>query len=554
MARLLLQLGLTADAAHFAAILENRFADATLDDGTAVEESIAKLRESGAAVEAMHPAGAVWPDNPLKIERVGGSPLSEGLQELKLPGAALPFFRSNRFELDPQSDRLAIVDAQSGMLKWLAPLRQSPRSKQDGYAAAFASGFRVLVLHRDVLHSFSPVTRELLWSVPVDVGGGSFGFYREPESQPVEPLQSVDAMLAAGLPARQAVEGGMVAFANSRYVGVHGRRRFSVLDALTGETVWLRDPVAPHTVVHATRDVVFIVSTDGGKTAALRISDGKPLEIPDSADLLTRAILVSEHGLLLLDEGASAAKPEPEGAETPRTVIRLYDPLSRRDRWRREFPKKIWLSLPENGWLPVFDPSGAFSLVSVETGEVMQVAEKLEAFASQRLTDVYVFQDNRNVYLAVSKRSRGRRYDFGEIASIPVNGPVFAFDRTTGAQLWKVDVSAKHLIYEQLRYSPVLVFAQRKYVQKGDVHQSWIDILCYNKQSGRKLTEASLALNSPFQSLRVNLRERYVELGSYDQRLRLLRADDSAEAAIAGNRTDEKPPEGSGADDKKNTQ
>jgi hypothetical protein len=86
------------------------------------------------------------------------------------------------------------------------------------------------------------------------------------------------------------------------------------------------------------------------------------------------------------------------------------------------------------------------------------------------------------------------------------------------------------------------------------VHQSWIDILCYNKQSGRKLTEASLALNSPFQSLRVNLRERYVELGSYDQRLRLLRADDSAEAAIAGNRTDEKPPEGSGADDKKNTQ
>jgi outer membrane protein assembly factor BamB len=308
----------------------------------------------------------------------------------------------------------------------------------------------------------------------------------------------------------------MLAFANERYVGVYGRREFSVLDAATGETLWVRRDVGPNAVAFGARDIVLIVPSEDGELAALRMSDGKPFEMPDAAETLSHTIHISSAGMLVLDNATGGDQSKP-------AVVRLYDPGARRDHWRLEISREALLGAPDGGWLPIFDPAGRLSMVDIESGAQLQIADSLPGLAADGTTELYVLQDDRNVYFAVCNRGEHGRYEFGDMASVPVSGPMYAFDRITAAQLWKVDVEGQHLIYERLRTSPVLVFAQREYRQKGDMHQGWVDLMCLNKSTGQKLVETELPMNSTFQSLSVNLREGYVELGSYDQRLRLLR-------------------------------
>lgn len=522
LALLLLDYGLDSDAAHFHATLHDRFTEETLQRDAIVAALVQRLYDSGRVDSATSAPRPVWTDGELEVVRVGGARSSPRTQELVGNRRALPFFQTHRIEVDAQHDRLAVVDAADESLDWLTPLRTSGRPKQDTYAASSISAHQLLVLHGDVLHSLSPVERIILWTAQIDSRGGSFGYYRSPAPQPQQPLQKVAGLLASGSLEQQAEARGMLAAANSRYVCLYGRRQFTVLDASSGRTLWTKRQLLPNTSVYGTEEVLFVVPDDGKDTLVLRALDGKPLDMPNAADFLSRAGRILDRGVLLFEK--STANNE-NGSRGAAMVVRLYDPVQRENRWRQTFPADVRVAIPGEGWLAALTDAGRLSLVDIHSGAIQTMTDALPDEILRLYTDVYAVLDRHNVYVAVSRRRRRSHYQFGELASVPVNGTVFAFGRRTGKLLWDREVEGQHLIDDHLSHLPVLVFAQRKYVRKGIIHQGWIDVLAVDKRNGRLLAEKSLPMNSAFHSLNINMREPYVELSAYDQRLRLMPRD-----------------------------
>ena len=77
---------------------------------------------------------------------------------------------------------------------------------------------------------------------------------------------------------------------------------------------------------------------------------------------------------------------------------------------------------------------------------------------------------------------------------------------------------------------PVLLFSQRKYIRKGRTGYSLTSLLALDKQTGRTLFEQTVPANSSFRWLDVDMAARFVELRSYNQRLRLMAVDRRAAA------------------------
>ncbi len=109
---------------------------------------------------------------------------------------------------------------------------------------------------------------------------------------------------------------------------------------------------------------------------------------------------------------------------------------------------------------------------------------------------------------------------YGEsFPSIRVAGTIYAFDLTTGKEQWKQPVSGLHLILERLDHSPIVLFLARTFEQNGS---SWkLSLLAIDRQHGKVVHQSDIQVQSSFQQMSVNMQEEFVELRTYNDRLRL---------------------------------
>ncbi len=137
--------------------------------------------------------------------------------------------------------------------------------------------------------------------------------------------------------------------------------------------------------------------------------------------------------------------------------------------------------------------------------------------------DIFAIADRDRVYLMRSpSRHRPLEYPEGFRSSLTVGGKIFAFDTREGKLLWQQDVSPHSLVLDSVHDSPMLTFVWRTLVSNREFGHWSVHILVIDKRTGRQVLSTSDLSASNFRTLELNMAERYIELRSYNQRVRLI--------------------------------
>lgn len=520
LARLMIEFKLPADAAYYYAQLEGKFGTATVDSKTGAQV-VAALRDTGTyprdpAVETpFH-----WQDHELKVERMGANFTNAYTQDLSSLGSRLPFFKNHRLQLLQQEQRLELLDAATEQISWSLPLRSKAGSVDGLLAAGQSTGHHVSLLHRGVLHSLSPVDHKVLWTRTLESRMGMQGYYAGTNQNPVPQMQAAIALtnrlaVSQGLGAAA----GMLSLSNRKYVCYQGRRSMTVLDTLTGDVLWTHDGIRPGTLLFGNEDFILLRPSDGRAPVALRALDGKRLEIDNLSELVAQAMCVTDRGLVL-----HSRVPVGTGASA-KTSLRLFDLLAGKDLWKIELPRSTLLSLPGGDQLAALEPGGNFQSIDLQTGAV-KLLGSVPATEAKRRTEAFAIADYDQVYLIINGSQAANYYSEG-LPFIRTNGTVFAFrwgeksDPENAKPLWQQKITNQNLILERFEHGSLLLFAARRFEQRGKLRYAMLNITALDKNSGTKLIDQNAASQSGFRSLLINNAQHYVELRSYNERIRL---------------------------------
>ena len=119
-------------------------------------------------------------------------------------------------------------------------------------------------------------------------------------------------------------------------------------------------------------------------------------------------------------------------------------------------------------------------------------------------------------------RRRTLEYPEGFRSTLTVGGEVLAFDAHEGKLLWQRTVSPHSLVLDSVHDSPMLTFVWRTLVNNKEFGHWSVHILVIDKRTGRQILSTADLSASNFRTLELNMAERYIELRSYNQRLRLI--------------------------------
>ena len=119
---------------------------------------------------------------------------------------------------------------------------------------------------------------------------------------------------------------------------------------------------------------------------------------------------------------------------------------------------------------------------------------------------------------------------YGEsLASIRMNGTVYAWSRQDNRMLWQKSVKQQNLVVDRFSAMPVLLFVSRSWKQRGRMNISTLSISAIHKQSGQMLIDSKIpSVYSGFHALTINADEPSIELRSYNVRMLLRPADEAA--------------------------
>jgi outer membrane protein assembly factor BamB len=529
LARLMREAGLPSDADYYYRLLATHFPEVELAPGVTASALVQDLREQGRSGAAEAADAPQWKVAELTLSRIGTNYGARYVQQLIDDRSAVPFFREHRVEIDLQQQRLAVVNVADNSLHWLLPLRSGNTGGRDLVVAGRSNGHLLFVLHRDVLHCVSPVRRRILWSHPLDPQAQASGYAYS--SANLRPMQQGTRILSRHSLLRQARSGGLLAVANDQYVCVYGRRRFTVLDTLTGAERWSFEGTSRETLLVGNEDVLYLVSADRSEVTALRSLDGKILDIPGAKALLSESVAILPTGLLHVGTQSSFL-----GLSRPQTVVRLYDPLTKQEHWRRAWTSDTYLSLLDDGRLLALGAAGQLECVETASGRVTRFEDVPPEQMAKSPSEIFAVAEADALYLVVNGQWQPgfrRQYSSQELPSVRVNGFVNAFDAASGRRLWVREATQQNLLRQGSALSPLLIFASKEYVQEPDKGLGYwrMNLLVLDKQTGTTLIETTGSGNYSFQSIDVNAAEQYVELRTNNQILRL-QAADAARASV----------------------
>jgi outer membrane protein assembly factor BamB len=519
-----------ADAAHRE--LAARYGKVPLARGVTAERYVEDLSDAGLLSAAPHPAAA-WSGVDLKVYRFGANSQSPNIEELLLGATERPFFKEHRFIVDERRQRLEIVRAEDDAQHWLVPLRRANRTRQGEYSVGFPAGHGLAVLHRDVLHFLSPADRRLLWTRTLEVPNGG-GEYRSLYPHALQPLRTGSQFVTRNSLLSRVTDRGMVAVVNSEYVCIYGRREFLVLDAHTGDLRWKCSGLPLRAKVFGNDETLFMIPPDRSESLAFRAQDGKRLNVPKLGDLLVNAVALTPRGIV----GVGAFLTGALGVLPSATVIHAQDPVSGKTEWTIAYPGGTRLGLLDDSRMLAVSQSGDVECVNLLSGDVQKFQGKYSEAEVRSFGDVVAVPDRDCIYLVANGRQgRRSRYAGGFRSQQPVDGRVAAYDCRTGSLLWQQTVGQQNLVLDFLRDSPVLTFATRETVHSRDFRHWNFNLLVLDKHTGKTLLSTT-EQTTEFNKIEINMAERYLELRSYSQRLRLLAVDRQKRAPATSERAE----------------
>lgn len=256
-------------------------------------------------------------------------------------------------------------------------------------------------------------------------------------------------------------------------------RRLSVVEPLTGQTIWMREGVAPGSGLFGDDELLFVAPQEAKEIDVLSMRDGTPVgvrRLPPAGWWLE----TSGRNLLLW------------GKPLDRQVLTLRDVWSDRDVWSHEFPVGSHVALVESEEAVVLEPQGRVVIIHLADGVVRCQAE-VESVSPT--TEIQVLR-SRNEYLLIANRPLPNGPGLvrhSQNLHIAVNGRVHSLDRTTGRPNWSVDLERLQIDPQQPAETPLITFQSHIFEPRragNGIEQRFL-LTCLDRRTGRKLYEDS---------------------------------------------------------------
>ena len=489
---------------------------------------------------------AVWKQK-VEVVRAAGSSRNVNRQDVELNRQPLGWYGSHRMVFDNTQQRLIVERVEDGGVIWSLPLPQTGRGSSSKYLSARAVGHQLIVYHKGTILALSPTTRQVIWSQALE-GSGVASTKNRP--RPPTLVQGETAAAQLSLLVRSARRGAL-RVVNRRVVCVSGRRRLTAFETTTGAVLWQKERVSAGTAVLGSDQIVYLAGsgTSPGSTGsfamlgmmlpdvksprvgsasepvsrpplALRVTDGKRLEIDGLAEKLRGALKLDGTTITWIRNGGTV---QLFGLSWTQLFVQQDDVISGKTVWQHKLASGVRLGTLAEDQLVILDPAGQLSRLDLNSGKRTGVGQVSPA-DMKGATSLYAFQDAVNLYVAVNKPIQGSYYSVN-LHSIRINGALLAFSlrASKGPPRWRHLVSDLNLVLEKLEHSPLLLLASRQYKREGNLRYYLLKLEALDKVTG----ESRVSLETPsnywsFNGLRLNLAERYLELGSYNQRIRLV--------------------------------
>lgn len=515
-ARLLESQKLPRDAAVVYARLQRLYPKTKLADGTTVLQHLAKLKTAGRFVKPDIEEPLSWADSKMQANESGMQYRSYPDQQFDLSDSSFPFFAEHSFVVDRTDQQLLVRNNENDELVWLAPLRAQNAYSNGYYVFSETYGHCLLVLHDRVLQCLSPIDRKILWSRPVLTNSTNVyhSFYSStPNSRGYRALQRGTSLKSNFTVARRTTWAGGIAFANERCVGLFGKRRLEIVDAITGELMWTMGGLTPGDTVIATTEAVFVTETKTGRTTALRIEDGERIEKLPTLSLIPNACGIYGRHLLIADVKSTSFL----GFNRSTVTWKLIDPLSGSIVWQKTGEKNGSHGVLQDGTVAMLSRTGTLELINPQTGEASSYKVGPD---TARSGSVYVFPGRDTIFVAASRHGHSS-YSYG-LRTVYISGEMLAFDRRSHRQIWKRELKSRlGMITDEFARSPVLTFMTQKYERIGNIGMQKIHIRLLDKRTGRLLYDRQSPATQSYGAFAVNRKERSVEFQTYNSRLRI---------------------------------
>lgn len=522
LGELLLQFNQPVDAALCMAELERRFPDTALPDGlTGAEAAAAWFEREALGRDVLNPPEvAVWSDDEFEItrsRRLNGNFYYGQPPVILHSGEA--FYDRHEFVFSPQqqSPALRIENMTDDEPFWTVPLRSTQSQYYNQGAAVLTSGLQAVVLNFGVLQALSIPDKRVLWSLPLSDRGQSV-YTRNVYDNDSHALQPASGFAGrSGLTQGQSPT-GMLGVVTPSGVAYYARGEFLVVDPLTGEVLWRRRGVPPQTSLYGNADTIFVVTPNSANAYAVRMADGQKLELEGLSDLMSNAVAIRIGGLVLVERGASGRRL---GGSRGKLLVRMYDPITEVEAWRREFDARSRLTWIDPQTLLVLDESSAAcTSIQVDTGAATELGT-VPVNLVKDSSEVLAVADAEHIYIVLN-HLKNSFVSYVNPPAIRVNGTVVALRRNGHGEAWQRVVENQNLLLTQFAHSPLMVFLtyQHVHLEKLQTVYAKSQLVVLDKGTGEIAVQDDRA--SPgggYYQLEISRNDRSLEISSHNERI-----------------------------------
>ncbi len=268
----------------------------------------------------------------------------------------------------------------------------------------------------------------------------------------------------------------------------------AAVDPATGQPRWQRAEPGP--LLQVFGDTTHLCLVDCAAEAmeglgsvrsfkVLRHADGVAVPVADCREMCAGFKRAVGTGLLLQ-----------EGEAKEGLTLRLYDPLTGKDRWRQKFPAEShFLDTPTAPHLfAIAAPDGVVTVVDLRAGrEVTRL--QLQASHVAELVGGTLLLDAAHFYVVLqmppnpdAPPANGLNPWFGMgLDSVSINGPLYAFHRSNGRQHWMALVTNQNLLVGRADPSPLFLCATVSKRPGSGPQQmaTWLALQAVDKNTGK---------------------------------------------------------------------
>jgi hypothetical protein len=247
-------------------------------------------------------------------------------------------------------------------------------------------------------------------------------------------------------------------------------------------------------------------------TRVLRLADGSTVQAPGFAELFSKRVQVFGRTLLLAEKDA-------EGS----VMLRQHDIATGADVWKAKYrPKSIVTRSEDSSLAGVVEPDGKVHVVDLRMRKEVMAGrmEKEDVLLHLRnVQTIHLLHDRRHFYFACQAEMDINDYNRGDnaglqanvtpqlgIRGVPINGPLYAFERGSGEIAWIVLAKNQFLILDRFQELPVVFLTARAHgFRNTPQEEEWIKAaaIIAEKRSGKLIFEDNdFKMKKPFYAVR----------------------------------------------------